>query len=71
MILMSSWSLRLSIDMWIVNFGRRLISFPFLGCFGKYREVGTEIEYRLVKFGKIEVGLVKLDVFKNYWTVQF
>ena len=25
----------------------------------------------MVKFGKIEVGLVKLDVFRNYWTVQF
>ena len=30
-----------------------------------------EIEYQLVKFGKIEDGLVKLDVFMNYWTVQF
>ena len=63
MVLMSSWSLGLSIDMWFVNFGRRLVSFPFL--------VWTEIEYQLVKFGKIEVGLVKLDVFMNYWTVQF
>ena len=27
--------------------------------------------YQLIKFGKIEVGLVKLDVFMNYWTVQF
>ena len=25
----------------------------------------------MVKLGKIEVGLVKLDVFMNYWTVQF
>ena len=25
----------------------------------------------MVKFGKIEVVLVKLDVFRNYWTVQF
>ena len=25
----------------------------------------------MVKFGKIEVGLVKLDVFMNYWTAQF
>ena len=25
----------------------------------------------MIKFGKIEVGLVKLDVFMNYWTVQF
>ena len=24
-----------------------------------------------MKFGKIEVVLVKLDVFRNYWTVQF
>ena len=31
----------------------------------------TVIEYRLVKFEKIEVGLVKLDVFRNYWMVQF
>ena len=30
-----------------------------------------EIEYQLVKFGKIEDGLVKLDVFMNYWMVQF
>ena len=29
------WSLGLSIDMWFVNFGRCLVSFPFLGCFGK------------------------------------
>ena len=29
------------------------------------------MEYQLVKFGKIEVGLVKLDVFMNYWTIQF
>ena len=36
-----------------------------------YREVWTEIEYQLVKFGEIEVGLVKLDVFINYWTVLF
>ena len=34
MVLMSSWSLGLSIDMWFVNFGRRLVSFLFLGCFG-------------------------------------
>ena len=34
MVLMSSWSLGLSIDMWFVNFGHRLVSFPFLGCFG-------------------------------------
>ena len=25
----------------------------------------------MVKFGKIEDGLVKLDVFMNYWMVQF
>ena len=31
----------------------------------------TEIEYQLVKLDKIEVGLVKLDVFRNYWMVQF
>ena len=34
MVLISSWSLGLSIDMWLVNFGRRLVSFPFLGRFG-------------------------------------
>ena len=33
--------------------------------------MGTEIEYQLVKFEKIEVVLVKLDIFRNYWTVQF
>ena len=38
---------------------------------GNYREVWAEIEYQLVKFGKIEVGLMKLDIFMNYWTVQF
>ena len=27
--------------------------------------------YQLVKFGKIEDGLVKLYVFMNYWMVQF
>ena len=35
MVPMSSWSLGLSIDMGFVKFGRRLVSFPFLGCFGK------------------------------------
>ena len=34
-------------------------------------EVGTKIEYQLVKLDKVEVGLVKLDVFRNCWTVQF
>ena len=34
MVLMSSWSLGISIDMWFVNFGRRLVSFPFFSCFG-------------------------------------
>ena len=34
MVPMSSWSLGLSIDMWFVSFGRRLVSFPFFGCFG-------------------------------------
>ena len=33
-VLMCSWSLGLSIDMWFVNFGRRLVCFPFLGCVG-------------------------------------
>ena len=31
----------------------------------------TKIEYQLVKLDKIEVVLVKLDVFRNYWKVQF
>ena len=31
----------------------------------------TEIEYQLVKLEKIEVVLVKLDVFRDYWTIQF
>ena len=33
-VLMCSWSLGISIDMWFVNFGRRLVSFPFLGHLG-------------------------------------
>ena len=45
--------------------------FHFLVVSGNYREVGTEIEYQLVKLDKIEVRLVKLDVFRNYWMVQF
>ena len=38
---------------------------------GNYREGWTEIEYESAKLGKIEDGLVKLDVFMKYWTVQF
>ena len=34
MVLMSSWSLGLSIYIWFVNFGYRLVGFPFLGHFG-------------------------------------
>ena len=45
--------------------------FHFYVILGNYREVGTEIECQLVKLDKIEVGSVKLDVFRNYWTVQF
>ena len=45
--------------------------FLFLVIPGNYREVWTKIEYQLVKLGKIGVGLVELDVFMNYWTVQF
>ena len=45
--------------------------FHFLVVSGNYREVGTQIEYQLVNLGKIEVVLVQLDVFRNYWTVQF
>ena len=33
-VLMCSWSLGVSIDMWFVNFGSRLVSFPFLGHLG-------------------------------------
>ena len=33
-VLMCSWSLGLSIDIKFVNFGRRLVSFPFLGHLG-------------------------------------
>ena len=71
MVLMSSWSLGLSIDMWFVNFGHRWLVFHFLVISGNYREVLIEIGYQLVELGKIGVGLVKLDIFMNYWTVQF
>ena len=33
-VLMCFWPLGLSIYMWFVNFEHRLVSFPFLGCFG-------------------------------------
>ena len=33
--------------------------------------VWTEIGHQWVKLGKIEVGLVKLDIFLIYWKVQF
>ena len=33
-VLMCSWSLGLSVDICFVNFGRRLVSFPFLGHLG-------------------------------------
>ena len=42
--------------------------FHFWVISGNYRD---KIEYQLVKLGKIGVGLVELDVFMNYWTVQF
>ena len=45
--------------------------FHFWVISSNYREVWTKIEYQLVNLGKIEVGLVELDVFMNYWTVQF
>ena len=45
--------------------------FHFWVISGNYREVQTKIEYQLVKLGKIGVGLVELDVFMNYLTVQF
>ena len=45
--------------------------FHFWVISGNYREVWTKIEYQLVKLDKIGVGLVELDVFMNYWTVQF
>ena len=45
--------------------------FHFSVVSGNYRQVGTEIEHQLVKLDKIEVVLVNLDVFRNYWKVQF
>ena len=45
--------------------------FHFWVISGNYREVLTKIEHQLVKLGKIGVGLVELDVFMNYWTIQF
>ena len=45
--------------------------FSIFGSFINYREVLTKIEYQLVKLGKIGVELVELDVFMNYWIVQF
>ena len=33
-VLMCSWSLGISVDIWFVNFGRRLVSLPFLGHLG-------------------------------------
>ena len=45
--------------------------FHFWVISSNYREVRTKIEYQLVKLGKIGVGLVEVDVFMNYWTVQF
>ena len=56
---------------------RNLLSFKDIRNNGYHIEtknegnVGTEIEYQLVKFCKIEVVLVQLDVFRNYWMVQF
>ena len=69
---MCSWSLGLSVDIKFVNFGRRLVSFPFFGSFRVITEsVLTEIGNQLVKLGKIEVVLVKLDIFMTYWKAQF
>ena len=45
--------------------------FHFWVISGNYREVWNKIEYQLVKLGKIGVGLVELDVFMNYWLIQF
>ena len=45
--------------------------FHFWVISGNYREVWTKIGYQLVKLDKIGVGLVELDVFMNYWTIQF
>ena len=41
---MCSWSLELSIDMWFVNFGRRLVSFPF---FGSFRVITENVRLKL------------------------
>ena len=69
---MCSWSLGLSVDIKFVNFGHRLVSFPFFLSYWVITEkVWTEIGYQLIKLGKIEVGLVKLDICMSYWKVQF
>ena len=71
-VLLCSWSLGLSVGIKFVNFGRRLVSFPFFGSFRVITEkVWTEIGHQLVKLGEIEDGLVKLDIFMIYWRVQF
>ena len=68
-VLLCSWSLGHSVD---INFGRHLVSFPYFGSFRIITEkVWTEIGHQLVKLGKIEDGLVKLDIFMIYWRVQF
>ena len=41
---MCSWSLGLSIDILFVNFGRRLVSFPF---FGSFRIITEKVGLRL------------------------
>ena len=69
---MYSWSLGLSVDINFVNFGHRLVIFPFFGSFRVITEnVWTEIGHQLVKLGKIEVGLVQLDIFVIYWKDEF
>ena len=67
-VLLCSWSLGISVDIKFVNFGRRLVRFPFLG---NYRKGLDGNWAQLVKLDKIEVELVKLDIFMSYWKVQF
>ena len=60
-------------DIWVVldRLTKSAHFLPLRQKFSPQKLAELFIEYQLVKFGKIEVGLVKLDVFMNYWMVQF
>ena len=69
-------------DVFMVSYAFRLYkvckfwtSFGYFSIFVSFRviteNVWTEIGQQLVKLGKIEVGLVKLDIFMSHWKVQF